>query len=201
MTGRSTQTGSAGFTLLEVLVSLVVLAAIVAGLAGGIRFGTAAWSAQERMLAAGSDLDAVDRALRRLVAGMDPVGDGKAPPLAGLAGSMDFAADLPEAVESVQGRRAAMRLSVGAEGLVLRWAPAPHATPLVPAAPVTTDILPGVERLELSYFGDAGHGMAWQRSWSAPRLPALVRIRLVFSQSDKRRWTDIVEAPRRTTPR
>ena len=192
-------TASAGFTLLEVLVSLVVLGAIVAGLAGGIRFGTAAWNVQQRMASAG-ELDAVDRALRRLVSGMDPVGDGKNPPLTGSPESMAFAADLPQAVASPDGRRAAMRVLVGAAGLVLQWTPAPHATPLAPAVPVTTSILPGLERLDLAYFGDAGHGAAWQRSWSSPRLPVLVRMRLVFPPNDMRHWPDIVEAPRRVVP-
>ena len=41
----------AGFTLLEVLVSLVVTGLILAGLAQGFRFGVAAWDAQTRILA------------------------------------------------------------------------------------------------------------------------------------------------------
>ena len=192
--------GTAGFTLLEVLVSLVVLGAIVAGLASGIRFGTQAWTVQERTTAGGGELDAVDRGLRRLVAGMDPVGDGKTPPLEGAIDSMAFAASLPDAMALPEGRRAAMRVFVAGGKLLLQWRAAPHATPLVPVAPVTTEILPGVVRLELAYFGDTGQGAAWQRRWSAPRLPALVRMRLVFPPGDLRRWADIVEAPRRTAP-
>jgi prepilin-type N-terminal cleavage/methylation domain-containing protein len=51
--------GNAGFTLLETLVSLVVVGLILSGLAQGFRFGIAAWDAQARLLASGGDLDSV----------------------------------------------------------------------------------------------------------------------------------------------
>lgn len=189
----------AGLTLLETLVGLVVVGLILSGLAQGFRFGVAAWDAQARILAGSGDLDVVDRGLRRLVARMDPAGDATRPPLVGGPGSMSFAAPLPGAAPGT--RRAAMRLALDGNRLLLSWAPAPHATPLAPVRGGEAEVLRGVERLEISYFGPAGQAPpAWRREWTAPRLPDLVRLRIVFPAGDPRRWADIVEAPRQSAP-
>ena len=194
-------TGNAGFTLLETLVSLVVVGLILSGLAQGFRFGIAAWEAQGRILAGGGDLDSVDRGLRRLVTRMDPAGDEAHPPLRGGAGGMSFTAPLPDAVAVPGTRRAGMRLALDGDRLVLTWAPAPHATPLGPLRTSETELLRGVERLELDYFGPAGQAPpAWRSEWAAPRLPALVRLHIVFKAGDPRRWADLVEAPRQSAP-
>jgi len=193
--------GNAGFTLLETLVSLVVVGLILSGLAQGFRFGIAAWDAQSRLLAAGGDLDSVDRGLRRLVARMDPAGDEAHPPLLGGPASMSFTAPLPEEAAVPGTRRAAMRLALEGDRLVLTWAPAPHATPLAPVRTSETEVLRGVVRLELAYFGQAGQAPpAWRNTWTAPRLPDLVRVHIAFRAGDPRHWADIVEAPRQSTP-
>ena len=174
---------------------------ILSGLAQGFRFGAAAWDAQARILVSGGDLDAVDRGLRRLVARMDPAGDAEHPPLLGGSSSMSFAAPLPEAAAASGTRRAAMRLKLDGNRLVLAWATTPHATPLVPVRASETEVLRGVARLELAYFGASGQAPpAWQSAWSAPRLPELVRVHVVFATGNPRHWTDIVEAPRQSEP-
>lgn len=193
--------GTAGFTLLETLVSLVVVGLILSGLAQGFRFGIAAWNAQARLLSAGGDLDSVDRGLRRLIARMDPAGDEAHPPLLGGPASMSFTAPLPEAAAVPGTRRAAMRLALEGDRLVLTWAQAPHATPLAPVHTSETEVLRGVARLELAYFGQAGQAPpAWRSTWRATRLPELVQLHIVFTAGDPRHWADIVEAPRQSTP-
>ncbi|MGI4938980.1 MAG: PulJ/GspJ family protein [Janthinobacterium lividum] len=200
-TGVVATTGNAGFTLLETLVSLVVIGLILSGLAQGFRFGTAAWNAQSRLLAGGGDLDSVDRGLRRLVERMDPAGDEKHPPLLGGPASMTFAASLPEAAAAPVTRRAAMRLALEGDRLMLTWTPAPHATPLTPVRTSETEVLRGVARLELGYYGQTGQAPpAWRSAWTGVRLPDLVRLHIVFPAGDPRHWADIVEAPRQSTP-
>ena len=196
--------GEAGFTLLELLVGLVVTGFIVAGLAQGFRFGLAAWDAQARTLSAGGQLDAVDHALRRLVAQMDPVGDG-GPPLQGTQNALVFRSPLPDGMPGtlpgLGTRDAAMHLFAARGRLLLDWKVAPRAVALAPSSPLTTTVvLDGVDRLELAFYGAAAReAPAWRRSWGEPQLPRLVRLRIVFHPGDPRHWADIVEAPRQGT--
>ena len=80
--------------------------------------------------------------------------------------------------------------------LLLRWTPLLHAIRPTPPPTQTTELLSGVDGLELSYLGDGG----WVDSWKGPALPALVRIRIVFTKAQKRHWPDIVAAPLRERP-
>jgi general secretion pathway protein J len=65
-------------------------------------------------------------------------------------------------------------------------------------------ILAGVKSLEISYLDhvdlrDPGATPEWLNSWTGhQRLPALVRVHLEFDASDRRRWPDLVVAPRVT---
>ena len=61
----------AGFTLLELLVALVVLGFILAGLAQGVHYGLRAIDSQAQLVGSRGELNAVDRALYRLVVSAD----------------------------------------------------------------------------------------------------------------------------------
>jgi general secretion pathway protein J len=192
----------AGFTLLELLVALVVLGFVMVGLSRGTELGLKAWDLQQRTVARIADLDATDRALRNLIGGLDPTPhkDGT-PALAGSAASMTFRGLLPAAVTS--SRIADMQLGLGPDNrLILRWRPYWHEEPFGPPPPETeTELLRGVVRLELAYWGVNGTGPAgWLTAWSAPGPPTMVRVRIGFGPRDPRRWPDIVVALRRDPP-
>ncbi len=183
-----------GFTLLEVLVALTVLGFILAGLSAGTQYGLLAAGTQSRIVGAAGDLDAVDRALIRLVQGMDPGRNGGPPPLRGSSGSMAFTSVLPAAAVLPTRSTQVVLLAEGGR-LVLRASP---RQPGQRTPPVDIELLRGVERLEASYWR-GGPQPGWVRSWDAPALPALVRLRLVFPAGDRRRWPDIVAAPMRAS--
>jgi general secretion pathway protein J len=187
-----------GFTLLEVLVSLVLLGLLLAALGQGLRFGLSAWELQKKAVDRTESLEATDRALRLLIEGMDPgVIGGVQPPVVGRQDRMSFVAPLPAAVAI--DRRAEMTLIVADQGrLVLRWRAHRHEKPFG-ALPRETDalLLEGVERLELAYWKPRGRNFdgGWVDEWAQPGLPGLVRIRLHFGEKDPRHWPDIVVAP------
>jgi general secretion pathway protein J len=191
----------AGFTLLETLIALVVLGMLVVGLAQGLRFGMVAWNHQAQTTQRYADLDAVDRALRRVVGQMDPGNAHDAPTVQGTAASITFTSELPDNAADLPTRRAEMRLLVdGAHRLVLRWAPYTHAQRLGPPPQPRDVVLVGqVARLELAYWprprAPGGAAPGWRTSWTAPDLPGLVRIRLVFEAGSAMQWPDIVIAP------
>ena len=182
----------AGFTLLELLVGLVLLGFILASLTQGVRYGLRASDAQTRLVDSRGELDAVDRAMRRLLTEADPGSARGGAGLQGTEGRIGFVSVLPGAVTGFVGQEADVALSVdGARRLVLRWAPHLHAKRLgLTPAPQEAEILRGVERIELAYWKDG-----WRAVWNESGMPVLVRLRIVFPAGDTRHWPDIVAAP------
>jgi general secretion pathway protein J len=187
---------SDGFTLLEILVALVVFGILMLGLTHGVQFGMAAWNRQTATIASATDIEAADRALRRLIAQMDP-GTAQAPPLAiGTAGSFAFTSTLPMAA-ALPTRRADMRLDMQGGRLLLHWTVHLHAQRIGPAPqPQMEELLTGVQHLSISYWPRPPEA-AWQSAWTSPGLPALVRIHLDLAG---RHWPDIIAAPAATQP-
>ena len=185
-----------GFTLLELLVALVVLGFILAGLSQGVRYGLRATDTQARTLAERSELDAVDRALRRLIEQMDPGTARDGAGVQGSAGRLVFVSELPSA-SGLPTRRADIALGVdGARRLVLRATPRPAGKPFgPPPPPFETELLRDVDHIEFSYLA-RGPASTWSSAWSVKDLPFLVRLRVVFPKGDRRHWPDIVASPR-----
>lgn len=184
-----------GFTLLEMLVALVVLGFIVAGLTAGMRFGLMGWSTQSRLIGERQDMNAVDRTLRQLIAAIDP--GTVATPLAvrGTSNTLAFTSEMPTG-SGLTLRRADLALGVDAtHRLVLRWTPHRHVAPFGPApVPQTSELLRGVDHLELAYLGQSG---VWEGRWTQASPPRLIRMRLTFAKGDPRHWPEIVASPMR----
>ena len=176
-----------GFTLLEVLVSLVVLGLLMAGLAGGVRFGMVAWNAQDRAIAGHDELDAVDRTLRQMIERADPGSQAHPGGVAGDAGRLALQTILPGAGQPVD-------VAIGvdkASRLTLRWTPRRFGKPFGPPPPGReADLLDGVEGVRFSYWPRGAQG-GWQTVWNSPDPPALVRVSLRFADR-ARHWPDIV---------
>jgi general secretion pathway protein J len=189
---------SAGFTLLEILVALVVLGFLMAGLSQGVRFGLQAWDVQTRKLAVGSDMDAIDRALRRLIEQADPGEQGQESPFNGGAHTLGMVTRLP--ASATGGPTPDAKVGIGVDGghrLVLRSAPQPNAE-LLGAAPrgSETVLLENVDHISFAYW-KGGPKSGWSTTWSDPDLPGLVRISIGFRAGDRRHWPDLLATPMR----
>ena len=193
-----------GFTLLEMLVALVVLGFLVVGLTQGVRAGLALWQAQRQRLTQTADLDAAARMLRVLLTQMpaipvsEPASSGNAATVTqGSADRFAFVGDLPTGFGTT--RRADITLGFTHQSLVLLWTPHRHEFWLTPRPPLAeTGLVNGIERLELAYWGAPAPGQpaGWQTQWDGPEPPDLVRLRLIFAKGDRRRWPDLIAAPR-----
>lgn len=182
-----------GFTLLEILVAVAVLGLIIGALYGGVSLTLRGAQRQDVVLNRTGEYDAVDRALRRMVAEADPGGPG-AVPLTGTPGRVTFSSRMPLAAG---GRGVDVALGINAGALMLRWEPRRTGRPISPGpAPREAELLRGVQRIELSYWTAGG----WRSEWSRPELPALVRLRVTFPTGDARHWPDMVMATQRQTP-
>lgn len=188
-----------GFTLLEILVALVVLSMLVLGLAQTTRFGLDAWHRQSSLAARSAGLGPVEGALRRLIAAMDPGGPEQPPEVAGGPHRLAFRTRLPIAAGARSTRRARVVLRLDhRHRLWLLWQPAPPVIPFRPPPWRKELLLARVRALDLAYWGsDPRTGAsAWQPGWRLPRLPGLIRIRIVLAGARHRPPITIVAAPR-----
>ncbi len=179
----------AGFTLLELLAAIAVLGLIIVMLSNGFLFGLDA----TRLAAAGQNNDrlAVDAALRHLIEAADP---GTFPDPATLRGSAEtllLTTELPNGGRGAP-QRADVVLSAAGGKLVLRWRPHRHAEWFGPGPAWTETVLAdGVEHVGFAYRGAAADA-PWSASWSAGRLPSLVRLTIEPGAGSREHWPPLV---------
>ena len=201
--------GSPGFTLLETLVALVVLGFLMVGLTQGMRTSLSLWDAQARRTGQTAELDATARILRELLSGLTPqssvgsllpsaamAANASGPVFKGTADSVSFVGDLPIGAGTPQ--RADITLQLLEGRFVLSWTPHRHELSTAPSPPpAEVELVGGVDRIELAYWGSpsSAEQASWQAQWDGPAIPQLIRLRLVFSKGDQRRFPDLIAAP------
>ena len=190
---------ASGFTLLELLVTLVVLGLLMATLTQGIRLGIRATEIEARIGGTASQLEATSRLLRGLISRAEP-GDPAAQEAAftGTPHAVSFVTTLPEGFGAAATREADVSLGVEpGRRLVLRWRPHYRRWIVPPPPPSAVVLLDGVERLELGFWqpGPGSAAGSWASAMAAADPPKLLRVRVVFPKDDPRRWPDIVAAP------
>ena len=197
-----------GFTLLELLVALTVLGFLVVALIQGMRTGLEFWGVQNRQIARTAELDTTARVLRALLSGIpilssaadNPGGASAARQFAGKADELSFVGDLPNGLGG--SLLADIKLAVRGQRLVLAWSPHRHELAGTTPAVTETELMSGVDRLLLAYWGPASPGAAerWLAEWNGPPLPKLIRVRLLLVKGDNRHWPDLVAAPQLWAP-
>jgi general secretion pathway protein J len=191
---------SAGFTLLEILVALVVFGFVMIGLTQGVHFGLHARSMQTRTIDARNGLETTDRVLRNLIEQMDPGSSDRPAMVTGFEHSLSFRTTLPNGATglNVQPVDAALLVD-GAHRLLLRWTPWLHAVRFGPPPRATDrELLGSVDQVDFAYWEPSRNGGGrWLEQWSNSSLPALVRIRIVFGKGDRRHWPEMIVVPMR----
>lgn len=168
------------------------------GLTQGVRVGLVMWHAQSRRVDATAQLDAAARVLRGLLTALPAVqnaGDSNNKTMTGTTDRFTFIGYLPTGLGTT--RRSDMTLELRQRRLVLFWAPHRHEVTTAPAPPpVETELVGGVDRLQLSYWGTSSRDRQsrWLDKWDGPAPPDLIRVRLVFPKGDPRHWPDLIVA-------
>ncbi len=203
--------GQSGFTLLELLLAVTLLALIAVMLAGGLRLGARVWESGEERAQALARLELVQGFLRRQVSGARPLIMGRiasqpryafegeperlrlavlAPPQLGAGGFY---------LVTIERLPAKSGANEGDE-LRLDWRLYHPEMEDIGASDEGTErvLLEGIERVKFSYFGALRRDTErrWRERWEDQRaLPELVRLEIEFSDPS-RHWPQFVAAPK-----
>ena len=192
----------AGFTLVEVLIGITLLAMLGTLIASGMRLGGRAWSDAERQTDNSDEMVLLQSFIRRTIvrarpayASPDP-GDNSIA-FAGDADSLSLV--VPQPGTAYGGPWVPERFYVAADGasralfVDLQGDAAATVKPIV--------LLDNVAAVRFAYFGAAGPGRppAWQDHWTGrDRLPDLVRVAIIRDNAKLRAWPELVVATRVT---
>jgi general secretion pathway protein J len=174
----------AGLTLIELLISLMLLALITSFLAGGLALGRRAFTADQDATEEAANTAALD-SLASLIATALPTKVGQGAQIAFEGGRDSLAFVALSAGHALPGGPMGVRIySDGSEVAVVVKLAARSAT----AREVRTKALIGVASLEFSYFGSLdGKPPAWHLEWPATdHLPDMVAINVSFRERSRK---------------
>jgi general secretion pathway protein J len=189
MTRLSVLRDDAGFTLVELLVSMTLLAFLTLALGGALHFGARAWERSEAR--APDDIRLVQQFLRHALEQAYPVYENGARPHVVFAGSerrLAFIAPFP-ATATIG--RDALTLALNSDGDRVQLV-------VSSAGGVREALLHNLAGASFAYFGpDRSNGpSSWHGEWANRQmLPAAIRVRVRFPHGDARRWPDLIVAP------
>lgn len=192
-----------GFTLVELLIGLSLLALIVAALSGSLRLGLAG---QERVVAGAERLEELRLShalLRKQITQARPVswiGDrNTVAAFDGDQSAVSFLGVFPNSQLDLSLHQIAIRLN--GQDLVIERRPTSGEEQFFRFGENTARdvILSGVKAITISYYGVQGEQTApsWHSRWNGqPGLPQLVRISAQFNDTSRTPWPDLVVAPK-----
>ena len=191
MTEAETRQGERGFTLLEMLVTLVVLGLLLSGLAAATHFALAANARQNAILARAGRLTATTGALRRLIENAEPGG------AAGGPHALRIVTRLPLSAGAADPTVDAAILVDRRHDLVLLWQPHAWGKALPPLPrPAVKPLLDGVASLDVAYWWQEPNTdhPAWHATGPYGVLPRLIRLQVRFT-GKTRQWPALIAAP------
>lgn len=178
-----------GFTLLELLVSMVLLAFLTTMLLGGLNLGTRHLQHQSDRLDRSSRIALAQNFMRAQLADARTIADTAVPGQAiifdGRLDGIDFIGPAPESVANGGLGTLAIDFAEGHDGapgdLLVGWRPYPADRA---ASAHRSVLLDQVRQASFAYYGAAAPGEApsWHSAWHGRNyLPSLVRLRLAFA--------------------
>ncbi len=197
-----------GFTLLELLIAISILALMFTLLTGGIRFGVAAWQKGSDIGRHAGEIRTAHRLLRRQIEQLRPVvmqserRRGRRVAFVGEPDTLRFIAPPPaqSAPPGIYLIQLAIAPAPDGKRLALFWRRLqPDHADFTEDGDLKSVVLgQGLAGGVIDYFGRArGEDVPrWHRRWvGREAVPELIRIRLTYPDDDDRQWPDLIAAP------
>lgn len=195
-----------GYTLIELVVALAVLALSSLLMAQGVRFGLRAWGSVDRRLSRAEAVAETQQLLRGRLSQTYPYmqqAGAKPYALIGQATELSFSAPGPHGLAGEMLRYRVYLDRLGNAGaLKITWQADSGPGEAMTSSQTDETLLQGVKSATFEYFsrGDQGQG-SWMPSWrDRAELPLLVRLNLQFEAGAAGDWPALVIRPRITMP-
>jgi|GEM_PF-6503139 len=182
---------SAGFTLLEILVVLIIVGLLQITLWGGLRIGMRGWSQVETRATASEAANTAERILRDILGNAEPEDPGCTGDSQRLICATLLHIPGGDHILPVQAA-----IGINHDTLLLRWQERSSGIPLGKPLPIhETIILPRIKSITFSYFQP---GEGWKSRWPDGNAPDLIRIRITPASGAP--WPTLLIHPIRVTP-
>lgn len=192
----------AGFTLIEMVVAMALMAMLAVGLFEGLRFTQRTYDKTVVQAEKTWQIFTAQRWLRGVLESaypQEPVDSG-VPAHHGVEGAHDRVQVIAPAPASLSGGgfylyRIEMRARPqGGRDIVVSWEPEISSS-VRRRDPMSEVLIENVIGMEWSYYANGN----WSPSWQAQRnLPQLIRMSVTFAPGDSRRWPELLVVPRIT---
>jgi general secretion pathway protein J len=201
------RSAQAGFTLIEMLVTLGLLALMSLLVFTTLRTGSAVWARNQQRSDATEQVAVVQSLLRTIIESAYPAfvqrSDGiQSIAFSGTPTSLELSAALPDeaALGGYQRIRIARDDADGKSRLVMAWRLERNTLPFedLPGDPAASELMTDVRDLKFSYYGKpaGAEGADWRDTWiDQLAFPRLIRITLGFADAT-RQWPPLLVAPR-----
>jgi general secretion pathway protein J len=188
-----------GYTLVEMLVSLIIVGLLAVMMLQGLYSGRKAWERADVASVAGESVSGAQMLLRaRLERTYPATRYDKIPTYADFTGAAD-SVNFLSPPRDIQAPQAMMRYVLGLAtngDLTLAYMSDVAANPQ--GQPLGLVLLHGVQQLDIAYYGvlPPDKAPAWHDTWQGRAvLPLLMRVRVQFPPDDPRIWPDLFVKP------
>jgi len=175
----------AGFTLLELLISLSIFALIMVALTSGVHFAGRAWRAQEGRNVRQGDVQSVQSVLRQMIASGQE--------FQGNSADMKFVGKLPAAL--ARGGLFDIELELNDGKLRLSWKPH-FKGPSTRSDQHEAMLLDGIVTTDFSYYFESGNWLSATKGEPKPLQLIAIQAQLAGGRT----WPPFVVAPMLTVP-
>ncbi len=189
----------AGFTLIELVVALAVLALTATLMAEGIRLALRTWDSLNGRMSRMQAIVVAQQLLRGRLSQVYPYRGTTPAALLGGTAELSFSAPAPH---GAAGPLLRYRIWLADGRLKIGWRPDTPEAVASSSGAQEEALLDGVSSLAFDYFASAGKGPGqWLPAWQdRAGPPQLVRLRLEFAKGDSADWPVFVARPRLDMP-